>query len=182
MKRIIITEDEKKNILKMHNSRRIMEQGAEKKQTPVADFNEGVVIPLEGDEDCENKFNPSCMEGKTINLYDDAAQAVWDETWRINSYEYGNYNKLIGFLLDKKFPQNSELAKVFGMGDDNSTAKMLYNCMEPDYYTIEGTKKYNNGTTNRLKTQYCPAVLNVKPGKADFAQNKGNAGGNASVA
>jgi hypothetical protein len=188
-----ISQSEKQQILEMHRravknnlweenttpqQSAASQQKKPTKPTIQADFNEGVVLEI--DPDCENSFGPSCMEDKTINLYDDLNRSIYDQTWRIVSYEVANYGKQIVFQLNKFFGGSSRTG--------TETGTMTYDCLKPDQFTVsyKGTSpevtnepRYNS-VTARLKQQYCPSVLEAKPqGDADFAQNKSSQSGGA---
>jgi hypothetical protein len=202
-----ISQTEKQQILEMHKravKNNLWEQSAPTQQnaaqqqkkstkpTIQADFNEGVQIEVE--PDCKNSFGPSCMEDKTINLYDDSGRTVWDQTWRIVKYETANYGKQIYFQLNKDINRgatygSSDLNQMFGdpskPGDETGT--MIYDCLKPDQFTVtyKGTapevsnEPRYNAVTAKLKQYYCPDVLNVQAKKADFAQNKSAQSGDA---
>lgn len=177
-----ISNQEKQRILEMHyrevNKHFLGEQQAApaKGAKPQADFNEGVVISLNAD--CENEFHPTCMTGKTINLYEDNGKAVWDQSWYIVGTTDGNYGKLVTFNLNKDMGKN-------GSPRSPETGTMTYDCMKPDQFTVtyKGTNpeisnqpRFNPEVQNKLKTQYCPSVLNVKAAGADFAANQPQGG------
>ena len=167
MKRIIrLTEQDLARIVK-----RVIRE--EKIQ---ADFNEGVTATTR-----YNGFGPHSLEGKTINLYDDQNKQVWDQMWYMMGFIKSNYGKNLTFNLNK---DNKKTGTPLGP----QTGVMTYDCNKPDSFTVsyKGTTdnvsnqlRYNPDVTNKLKTEYCPSVLNVKSGdNADFAyqQNAGQGG------
>ena len=142
-----------------------------------ADFNEGFTAGTP----THTGFHPADMKGKTINLYDDQNKQVWDQMWYMMDFTKSNFEKILTFNLNKD-------NKKTGVPVGPETGVMTYDCNKPDSFTVSykgttdnvnGQLRYNPDVTNKLKTDYCPYVLNVKPsGNADFAyqQNAGQGG------
>jgi len=145
-----------------------------------ADFNEGFTATT-----THTGFDPDLMKGKTINLYDDQNKQVWDQTWYMMDFTKSNFNKNLTFNLNKD-------NKKTGVPLGPETGVMTYYCNKPDSFTVSynGTTdnvsnqlRYNPDVTDKLKTDYCPYVLNAKANdNADFAyqQNAGQGGSTVS--
>jgi hypothetical protein len=161
MKNILssLNKSEKNRILEMH-----------RKATRKNYLNEGVIIP-----NGPKNFGPTDMVNKTINLYEDPGKTVWDQQWKIISYEETNYGKRLTFKLDKSMTSTTPTPE---------TGTMSFDCVKPDYFTysmvnpkapqdnITNEMRYN-GVTEKLKQEYCPSVLDDESPKTIYNPQDG---------
>ena len=153
----------------------ISEQSNPVQTKPVADFNEGVILDTD-----DESFGLDDLQGKTINLYDDAGKQVWDQTWYIVKATEQNYGKTILFNLNKDF-------KKSGNPSTAEIGTMTFNCNKPDSFivnydfkgingepNVSNEARYNPDVTTKLKNEYCPRVLSAPAANADFANKTSN--------
>ena len=172
MRGLIITESEKRRILNMHNKKR-------------SQVFEGVIITMPSD--------PKEPENNLTNLYFDAGNTKWDQTYKIVEINPSantaqeKWGQIMNIKINKEYKGASNCAE-FGNGFCESTQTggetiLKYDCTT-GAFDLNGQPRYQNGIKNELEQNWCPKE--VAPGKAEGSKyasiGTGTNDGSSSVA